>query len=215
MVLAAQPLAGLNPPIIKPGGKVYAASSVLSRTTGQITYHAVQIEKPRRAVTEADCAAGATEISMTQSNEHRARSRRRTALATAAAALLCVAALSAPTLAYAREGGGGGGYGGRGGGFAGSGGFHGGGGGFHGGGFAGGGGFHRGGFHRGGFGGFYGGGFYGDGFYGGGYYGDYPSAGYSDYSQPSAQTWYYCSNPAGYYPYVSQCYTGWQIVPAG
>ncbi len=28
------------------------------------------------------------------------------------------------------------------------------------------------------------------------------------------QVWYYCSNPAGYYPYVSQCSTAWQTVPA-
>ena len=34
-------------------------------------------------------------------------------------------------------------------------------------------------------------------------------------SQPSAaQNWYYCSDPAGYYPYVAQCNTGWQTVPA-
>jgi hypothetical protein len=36
-------------------------------------------------------------------------------------------------------------------------------------------------------------------------------------SQPStqaAQFWYYCTNPAGYYPYVSQCASGWQKVPA-
>jgi hypothetical protein len=36
-----------------------------------------------------------------------------------------------------------------------------------------------------------------------------------DYSQPYAgQTWYYCSDPTGYYPYVTQCNTGWQAVPA-
>jgi hypothetical protein len=23
---------------------------------------------------------------------------------------------------------------------------------------------------------------------------------------------YYCSDPAGYYPYVTQCYTGWQAM---
>lgn len=28
-------------------------------------------------------------------------------------------------------------------------------------------------------------------------------------------TWYYCPNPAGYYPYVTQCYGPWQTVPAG
>jgi hypothetical protein len=28
------------------------------------------------------------------------------------------------------------------------------------------------------------------------------------------QYWYYCANPAGYYPYVAQCVVGWQRVPA-
>src|SRR6266566_252942 len=69
------------------------------------------------------------------------------------AALLCVAALSAPDLAYAAHGGGGGGFHGGGGG----GGFHGGGGSFAGGGGSG--------FHGGGFGGFHGGGL--GGFHGG------------------------------------------------
>ena len=42
----------------------------------------------------------------------------------------------------------------------------------------------------------------------------YPWWGYG-YSQPYAsQTWYYCSDPVGYYPYVTQCGTGWQTVPA-
>ena len=112
-----------------------------------------------------------------------------------AAAMLCVTALSQPNPAYA-------------------GGFHGGGGGFHGGGFHGGG-FHGGGFH---------GGRFHDGrfhdnrvFFGGGFgfpwWGYYPR--YYDYSQPYAsQTWYYCSDPAGYYPNVTQCNTGWQAVPA-
>jgi len=27
------------------------------------------------------------------------------------------------------------------------------------------------------------------------------------------QYWYYCANPAGYYPYVPQCATTWQAVP--
>ncbi len=31
---------------------------------------------------------------------------------------------------------------------------------------------------------------------------------------PAAQFWYYCPNPAGYYPYVSRCATNWQPVPA-
>jgi hypothetical protein len=77
---------------------------------------------------------------------------------------------------------------------------HGGGEGFHGGG-----GFHGGRFHDGRF--F--GGFTGFGFYP--YYGYYD---YGDYGQPYSQTWYYCSDPPGYYPYVAQCNTGWQAVPA-
>ena len=28
------------------------------------------------------------------------------------------------------------------------------------------------------------------------------------------QTWYYCANPSGYYPYVPQCGTAWQAMPA-
>jgi hypothetical protein len=52
----------------------------------------------------------------------------------------------------------------------------------------------------------------------GGWWGDglgYRDYGYYDYGQPYAsQTWYYCSDPAGYYPYVAQCNTGWQAVPA-
>ncbi len=31
---------------------------------------------------------------------------------------------------------------------------------------------------------------------------------------PQAQTWYYCDNPKGYYPYVSACNAGWRQVPA-
>jgi len=145
---------------------------------------------------------------MKQLNEYRARPRIGRALAIAAA-LLCATALSQPNPAYA-------------------GGFHGGGGGFHGGGF---GGFHGRGFH----GGFHGGGFHGDRFhdgrfhagrfhdnrffFGGGFvdpwWGYYPDYGYYDYGQSySSQTWYYCSDPAGYYPYVTQCNNGWQAVPA-
>ena len=29
----------------------------------------------------------------------------------------------------------------------------------------------------------------------------------------SAPSWYYCENPRGYYPYVSQCPGGWRAVP--
>jgi hypothetical protein len=138
---------------------------------------------------------------------------------TIAAALLCATALGGPNLAYAGPHGGGGGGGFHGGGMGG---FHGGGGGFHGGGF---GGFHGhfAGMHNGfgerheGFrdrrGVFIGG--LGFGYYGYPYGWDYsPDYGYSGYSQPASQNWYYCSDPAGYYPYVAQCNTGWQAVPA-
>jgi hypothetical protein len=30
----------------------------------------------------------------------------------------------------------------------------------------------------------------------------------------TGQVWYYCRNPAGYYPYVSRCRTEWQAVAA-
>jgi hypothetical protein len=30
----------------------------------------------------------------------------------------------------------------------------------------------------------------------------------------SAGTWYYCPDSKGYYPYVNQCSSGWQAVPA-
>src|SRR5271169_5159372 len=146
------------------------------------------------------------------------RPRSRKALGCLAAALLGAGAILQPQLANAAHGGGGGG------------GFHGGGGGFHGGGF---GGFHGGGFH-GGFAGmhhgfgerhegfrdrrgvFIGGLGLGIGYYGYPYGWDYsPDYGYYGYSQPySSQNWYYCSDPAGYYPYVTQCNTGWQTVPA-
>jgi hypothetical protein len=44
----------------------------------------------------------------------------------------------------------------------------------------------------------------------------YPYYGYYEGSQPyAAQYWYYCSDPAGYYPQVAQCNTAWQTVPAG
>ena len=139
---------------------------------------------------------------MQQSCKHRARPRTARALAIAAA-LLCATALSQPNLAYAEMHGGGGGFQG-GGGFHGRG-FH--GGGFHGRGFRGGG-FHGGGFHGGRFRDFD---RFHEGFTG---FGFYPYYGFSDYGQPYSQTWYYCSDPAGYYPYVTQCNTDWQTVPA-
>jgi hypothetical protein len=130
------------------------------------------------------------ELPMQRLIEPTARRRIGRSLAVAAA-LLCATALSQPNLAYAGP--------------------HGGGGGFHGGGF---GGFRGGGFHGRDFGRFQGREFFGLGYpygYGWDYYPDY---GY-DYDQPSiSQSWYYCSDPAGYYPYVTQCNTGWQTVPA-
>ena len=102
------------------------------------------------------------------------------------------------------------------------------------GGYYGGGGYH---------GGYYGGGGYHGGYYGdtrvyigGGWWGGpgwwgapypYPYAGYpapvvvqptppTEYIQqsaPAAQYWYYCSNPQGYYPYVTNCTVPWIPVP--
>jgi hypothetical protein len=34
------------------------------------------------------------------------------------------------------------------------------------------------------------------------------------YVQQPTQTWYYCDNPQGYYPYVNSCNSGWRQVPA-
>ena len=130
---------------------------------------------------------------MQQLIKHRPRPRIERTLAIAAV-VVCATALSQPNPAYA-------------------GGFHGGGGGFHGGG----GGFHGGGFHGGGFhdGRFHNNRFFFGGSFGYPWWGYYPDYGYYDYDQPYAsQTWYYCSDPAGYYPYVTQCNVGWQTVPA-
>ena len=41
-----------------------------------------------------------------------------------------------------------------------------------------------------------------------------PYNGYGTGQPSTSQSWYYCSDPAGYYPYVTQCNTGWQTVPA-
>jgi hypothetical protein len=151
------------------------------------------------------------------------------ALHCAAAALLCVAVLGLPDIARAAADGAGGFHGGGGFRGGGSGGFH--GGGFHG--FAGGwhGGFAGGNWH----GGVAGGNWHGGNWYHGWHNGRYgwwwggPAVGftfydypywdgyYSDYGygqQPYAgQYWYYCSDPAGYYPYVQQCNVPWQPVP--
>jgi len=34
------------------------------------------------------------------------------------------------------------------------------------------------------------------------------------YLSQSPQAWYYCDNPAGYYPYVTTCSSAWRQVPA-
>src|SRR5580704_16726817 len=45
----------------------------------------------------------------------------------------------------------------------------------------------------------------------GDYYDTYDDAGpNSGPAAPSAQVWYYCNGPRGYYPYVRACPTGWQ-----
>jgi hypothetical protein len=116
---------------------------------------------------------------------------------------------------------GGGSHGGGGGFHGGGGGFHGGGGGFH----DGGGGFHGGGHHGGGF---HGGGFHGHShghlfigapiIFGPGYYSyvyPYPDGyAYPYEPQDSGSLYWYCRNPAGYYPDVQTCPGGWlQVLP--
>ena len=32
--------------------------------------------------------------------------------------------------------------------------------------------------------------------------------------EPQSQSWYYCDHPQGYYPYVTDCSSGWHQVPA-
>jgi hypothetical protein len=146
------------------------------------------------------------EWTMRRLREHTARSRTGRGLKTAAAALLVVIAFGSPNIAYAGPHGGGG--------------SHGGGGKFHGsmvrgvaipGGFP----VSHNGFHGG-----HGGGrlIYMPGAYGSypadAYGGGYDDGGYDDSGQPSpSQVWYYCADPAGYYPYVTQCSTDWQMVP--
>jgi hypothetical protein len=132
------------------------------------------------------------------------------------AALICTATITLPNLAYA----------------------HGGGGGFHGAGI---GGFH--GFHGAAIGSFHGGGLRGfhgpsvsESERGGEWHGVWPGGrpggyrGWGDYDPnvwsedslysgnnafdtPSASEYWYCANPAGYYPNVTQCSVSWQPVP--
>jgi uncharacterized membrane protein len=107
-------------------------------------------------------------------------------------------------------------------------GFHGHGGGGHAGGahFSGGHGGHAGGLHAAAVhgGGWHGGGWHGGGWHGGGWHGGWGYGGgwwpgyaydydwgypYYGYAPGYASAWY-CPNPAGYYPYVTQCYAPWQ-----
>jgi len=39
-----------------------------------------------------------------------------------------------------------------------------------------------------------------------------PAPVYQEQPQTAQQVWYYCQDPAGYYPYVKQCPHGWQPV---
>jgi hypothetical protein len=169
----------------------------ISHLIWAVDQHFRRVQKPRPVIANRKALLVQMEWSMQQSSEPRARPRTGRVLAIAAA-LLCATALSQPNLAYAGPHGGGGGGGFHGGGF----------GGFHG---------HFAGMHN-GFGERHGGfrGGVGFGFFGYPYGWDYsPDYSYYGYSQPySSQTWYYCSDPTGYYPYVTQCNTGWQAVPA-
>ena len=36
---------------------------------------------------------------------------------------------------------------------------------------------------------------------------------YSEYGLPSAAPNWYCSDPPGYYPYITECNTAWQTAP--
>jgi hypothetical protein len=170
---------------------------------------------------------------MNQATGNGFRRNVRRVLAGTAAALLFAAAIVRPEVANAGQvGDGGGGF--RGGGFAGlhHGGFH--GDAVHGGGFYGGGSHHgfRHSHRRFGIVGIYAPYWWGYGYPDFAYDGNYPDHGFYGYdpscsyygtcpdygygSRPSArQTWYYCSDPAGYYPYVARCNIGWLPVPAG
>jgi len=41
--------------------------------------------------------------------------------------------------------------------------------------------------------------------------GSYPTG---SVAPPGAPVWYYCDDPQGYYPHVTSCARGWQLVPA-
>ena len=46
-----------------------------------------------------------------------------------------------------------------------------------------------------------------------GYYSPYDADPAAAAGYPVPSYWYYCQNPAGYYPYVRQCAVPWQPVP--
>ena len=69
----------------------------------------------------------------------------------------------------------------------------------------------------------YGPGWYGDPWYGDPWYGypypygrtlivQPPPVYIEQGGEPTAQMWYYCRNPQGYYPYVKNCSTAWRAV---
>ncbi|HAT33051.1 MAG TPA: hypothetical protein DCW29_20070, partial [Janthinobacterium sp.] len=54
---------------------------------------------------------------------------------------------------------------------------------------------------------------YGYPYHGYPYYQAPPSAAYVEQGlNPAPAQWYYCSQPAGYYPYVKNCLTAWRAV---
>jgi hypothetical protein len=52
----------------------------------------------------------------------------------------------------------------------------------------------------------------GDGL-GGSYYTDPYQWEDGAYSLPAASPYWYCSDPSGYYPYITECNTAWQTTP--
>lgn len=55
-------------------------------------------------------------------------------------------------------------------------------------------------------------GYYGDDEDDAGYQGMAPGGSQAGPGQP--QSWYYCDNPKGYYPYITACKSQWRMVPA-
>ena len=155
--------------------------------SGEAQYPERGFQMPKRAT----AVSSSVLARVSALSQHTPRLRVSRAPKILATALLCAAALGQPNLAFAGPHGGGGGSQG-GGGLQGGNGFH-------------GSEFHGGGFDASRFDGDHDRRFDHDRFRNGGYFGGF-------YAYPG---WgYYCSDPAGYYPYVSQCDSGWQTVPA-